>query len=197
MGRPPEPGRKARTLAAAAEYALTHGLTGMSLRPLAQALGTSTRMLLYDFGSKEKLVVAILGEIRQREAELLAAAIQDTAPTPSELLHGIWEWISAAEREPFLRLFFEVYIDAMTHPDAYAGQGRAMVTDWIDEFAAAFRNSASPTAGDSGRERASVIVATVRGLLLDRLITADIQRTDAAFEQFAALLAQQENDREH
>src|SRR2546430_12050912 len=72
VGRPPDPDRRAATLARAADYVLEHGLADLSLRPLAAALGTSTRMLLYDFGSKERLIAAVLAEARRREAALLA-----------------------------------------------------------------------------------------------------------------------------
>ncbi|HVW42014.1 MAG TPA: TetR/AcrR family transcriptional regulator [Amycolatopsis sp.] len=182
MGRPPEHGRRARTLAAATDYVLAHGMRELSLRPLAAAPGTSTRMLLYDFGSKERLIAAILAEIRRREASLLAEALRDALASPAELIRGVWAWISAAEREPFLRLFFEVYVDALTHPDAYADGGATMVTDWLDHFSAAFR----ATAAGHRDVDVTLVIATVRGLLLDRLLTHDTQRTDTALEHFAA-----------
>ena len=71
MARPVDPTRRAATLAKAAEYVLEHGLADLSLRPLAKALGTSPRMLLYDFGSKERLIHEILAEIRRHETSLL------------------------------------------------------------------------------------------------------------------------------
>ena len=43
-----------------AAYVLENGLADVSLRPLAKAAGTSDRMLLYHFGSKEELVAALL-----------------------------------------------------------------------------------------------------------------------------------------
>ena len=70
MARPPDPDRRARTLADATDYVLRNGLAGLSLRPMAAALGTSTRMLLYDFGSKEKLVTEILAEARHRRTDM-------------------------------------------------------------------------------------------------------------------------------
>src|SRR5213078_1955903 len=105
MARPVNPNRRAETLARAAEYVLEHGLAGLSLRPLAAELGTSPRMLLYDFGSKEELVRDVLAEIRHREAELLDADVRTLAE--------VWHWIAAPAREPFLRLFFEVYVEAI------------------------------------------------------------------------------------
>src|SRR5439155_13396737 len=97
MARPVNPNRRSETLGRAAEYVLDHGLAGLSLRPLAAALGTSPRMLLYDFGSKQRLVVDVLAEIRRREERLFDAHV--------ETLEDVWRWIAAPEREAFLRLF--------------------------------------------------------------------------------------------
>jgi AcrR family transcriptional regulator len=183
MARPPQPQRRGRTLAMATDYVLANGLAGLSLRPLAAALGTSTRMLLYDFGSKERLVTEILAEARRRETALLA----DHSPlelTRAELLLGVWAWIGAPEREPFLRLFFEVYVDAMTHPDSYSDQGRAMVTDWLDTFAASFAEL-----GEGQDGTPTLVIAVIRGLLLDQLATGDRDRTSAAMARFVELVS--------
>jgi AcrR family transcriptional regulator len=48
--------RRVQLLDAAYAYTLEHGLAGVSLRPLAGATGTSPRVLLYLFGSKDELV---------------------------------------------------------------------------------------------------------------------------------------------
>ena len=115
MARPPDPDRRDRTLAQVGDYVLEHGLEGVSLRPLAAALGTSTRMLLYDFGSKEALLDEALAEIRRRLAERLAElqSGRDDAATLTE----IWNWVSAGERLPFMRLFFETYVAALKDPE--------------------------------------------------------------------------------
>lgn len=42
-----------------AAHVLRHGLGSASLRPLAKAAGTSDRMLIYHFGSKDALVAAL------------------------------------------------------------------------------------------------------------------------------------------
>lgn len=181
MGRPPDPQRRGRSLAKATDYVLEHGLAGLSLRPLAAALGTSTRMLLYDFGSKEQLISAILTEARHREAALLTEHA-GKAQTRHELLRGIWSWISAPERRPFLRLFFETYLDAITHPETYSAEGKAMVTDWVNTFATAL----APDGDDP--IAATLVIAAVRGLLLDQLATNDHDRVNAALDRFADLL---------
>jgi AcrR family transcriptional regulator len=167
MARPVDPHRRAAVLAKAAEYVLEHGLAGLSLRPLAKALGTSPRMLLYDFGTKERLVHEILAEIRRREQSLLEAEVRT--------LDDVWRWIAAPEREPFLRLFFEVYVGALGREEA-----EPLVRDWLDFL----RTSWRPPVDEA---TATLMVAVVRGLLLDRLATGDRARTDAALRRFAEL----------
>jgi AcrR family transcriptional regulator len=184
MARPADPSRRAATLAAATDYVLEHGLAGLSLRPLASALSTSTRMLLYDFASKEELIMAVLAEVRRRESGLLAEYVQETGPSGAELIRTVWTWASAIERAPFMRLFFEVYVEAMVNPGAYSDRGRATVTEWLGQFGAAL---AGP-AGQADPASATLVIAFLRGLLLDRLGTGDQQRTDRALEQFAQLI---------
>lgn len=188
MARPADPRRRARTLAAAADYVLEHGLAGLSLRPLASALGTSTRMLLYDFSSKEELIMAVLTEIRRREAAMLAGHADAAGASGPELVQAVWDWASSAGRAPFMRLFFEVYIDAIAHPGTYSQQGRAMVTEWLDQFGAVL---AGPPAGAADTASPTLVIAVLRGLLLDRLSTGDAERTDRALNLFTHLIAGQ------
>jgi AcrR family transcriptional regulator len=180
MARPVDPDRRARTLAKAADYVLERGLEGLSLRPLAAALGTSTRMLLYDFESKEKLVDEVLAEIRRRLAGLLAdlQSGRDDAGT----LTAVWEWASAEERAPFMRVFFQAYVDAMAHPELHEARGRPMVGDWLEFLESRWQ----PRPLDPAT--ATLFVAIIRGLLLDRLTAPDPERTDAALRRFTQLL---------
>jgi AcrR family transcriptional regulator len=170
MARPVDPHRRSAVLAKAADYVLERGLTGLSLRPLARALDTSPRMLLYDFDSKERLIHEVLAEIRRRETSLLEAEVHT--------LEDVWRWIAAPEREPFLRLFFEIYVDALGSNEA-----EPLVRDWLDYL----QTSWQPRVDES---TATLMVAVVRGLLLDRLATGDHSRTDAALRAFASQLAQ-------
>ena len=168
MARPVDPNRRAAVLGKAADYVLEQGLAGLSLRPLAKALGTSPRMLLYDFESKDRLIHEVLAEIRRREASLLEAEVHT--------LEDVWAWIAAPEREPFLRLFFEVYVAGLAK-----GEAEPLVRDWLDFL----RTSWHPPVDEA---TATLMVAVVRGLLLDRLATGDKRRTDEALRVFSARL---------
>jgi AcrR family transcriptional regulator len=177
MARPVDPHRRERTLASAADYVLEHGLEGLSLRPLAAALGTSTRMLLYDFESKERLVDEVLAEIRRRLAERLAEGGPAT-------LGEIWDWVSAEERAPFMRVFFETHVHALAHPEAHAERGRPMIDDWRRFLESRWEPEPLDPA------TATLFVAVIRGLLLDRLTATDPERVDAALRRFTGMLGE-------
>lgn len=179
MARPPDHGRRATTLAMATDYVLNHGLAGLSLRPLAAELGTSTRMLLYDFDSKEKLISAVLTEARLRLGSQLAGYLAEADTLAADMLPALWTWLTSAENIPYLRLFFEVHIDALIRPEAYTDGGLPLVGDWLDFFVTKLRLDPAT---------ATLIIATLRGLLLDRMLTHDETRTDDALGQFASLL---------
>ncbi|WP_242908570.1 hypothetical protein [Actinomadura terrae] len=100
-------------------------------------------------------------------------------------LRSIWAWISADERAPYVRLFFEVHADGLVHPENYPHQGDA-ITDWFNALGATFRD-VSTGAGDTVTP--TLVMAVVRGLLFDLTITGDRDRTDHALDRFAALLA--------
>ena len=176
MARPPDPARRERTLAQVADYVLEHGLEDVSLRPLAAALGTSTRMLLYDFGSKEALLDAALTEIRRRLAGLLSDL--QGGRSDAATLTAVWDWVSADQRVPFMRLFFETYVDALKHPK----RGRPMVADWLEFLETRWQPQGLDPA------TATLFVAVIRGLLLDRLTARDPERTDEAMRLFAGML---------
>ncbi|GAA1217889.1 TetR family transcriptional regulator [Kitasatospora nipponensis] len=184
MGRPPDPARRERTLARATDYVLAHGLAGLSLRPLAAALDTSPRMLLYDFGSKQELVAAVLAEARRRGAARLAGNPLPQTASAQERLRGLWAWISAPERAPFVRLFFEVHADGLAHPENYPEQARA-ITDWFTTLGATFHDLAT---GPDDTVTPTLLMAVIRGLLFDLTTTGDRARTDLALERFCAMV---------
>src|SRR5579864_2714694 len=85
-------------------YLIHHGLAALSLRPLAKAIGSSPRVLLYYFGSKEKMVIEVLAEIRRRQR---ASYGQVETTSFAEACQIIWKHMSAPDSEPLFRLFFE------------------------------------------------------------------------------------------
>jgi AcrR family transcriptional regulator len=177
---PPSSARRDELLDLAYAYVLEHGLTNLSLRPLASAIGSSPRVLLFLFGSKDGLVRALLARARADELELLARARQDESHDGlAAVARELWTWLAADDHRALLTLWVEGYARSLLEPDgAWAGFARATVEDWLDLLA-----GAQPPARRSSRaaeiERTRVL-ALLRGALLDLLATGDADRTTAA-----------------
>lgn len=174
--------RREELLERAYGYALEHGVADMSLRPLAAAVGSSPRVLLFLFGSKAGLVQALLARARRDELALLDRA--RAAGTGGRDLAGIaaelWEWLAAEEHRGLLNLWVEGYarslIDAGEGP--WAGFARATVADWLELL--------GEVPGDATDR--TLILAVLRGALLDLLATGDLERVSAAVERQLGLL---------
>jgi AcrR family transcriptional regulator len=171
-----------KLLDAAIEYVAQNGLSDVSLRTLASALGTSHRMLIHHFGSKEALWVEIVRTVEARQRELLASILPDPEAPVDEAMRAWWKHISDPALWPNERLFFEIYGQAL--------QGRAhttellegIVEDWLGP--ATEINVSLGIPPDLARAHARLGVAVTRGLLLDLLATRDVAGVDAAMEAF-------------
>jgi AcrR family transcriptional regulator len=178
--RTPNLERREALLDAIADYVLTHGLADMSLRPLAAALGTSPRMLLYYFGSKEQLVADALAAARARQAASSRAWLaQQPQLEPADLLRRFWRW-QLDEQDAFLRLFFEVYGLALQDHRRFPGFLERAVADWLDFIGTLLRQAGLSAA--RARTAATAVIAGYRGLLLDALATNDHARTRRALD---------------
>src|ERR1700704_2025498 len=104
---PPGSPRRAELLDACYRYLLEHGLNGLSLRPLAAATGTSPRVLLYLFGSKEELVRELLARARREQQSLVAGALDTESGDFDLLVARLWATLSAQEQRPMVRLTYE------------------------------------------------------------------------------------------
>ncbi|MGW4349634.1 TetR family transcriptional regulator [Streptomyces sp. NPDC004690] len=180
--------RQNELLEAAYRYALAHGLSDLSLRPLAEAIGSSPRVLLFLFDSKDGLLRALLARARADELALLDRARQPGRPTGlAPAVERVWTWLAATEHRPLLRLWAEAYARSLVHPDgAWAGFARATVEDWLGVLA----DCQPPSERDSedGAVRRTLALAVLRGALLDLLATDDEQRLTKAVQHQLALL---------
>jgi AcrR family transcriptional regulator len=164
-------------------YVVEHGLSDLSLRPLANALGVTPTTLVHHFGTKDRLVELVLNRVRERLIAIVEHAVDGPAE-PSALMLAAWRWSSAPEHEQFFRLFFEVYGAALARPDRYAEFLDGVVEDWFE----ALERRLIDTGDDPQRARlrATLGLAVIRGLLLDLLTTGDRERVTDAVEAFAA-----------
>jgi len=183
-GAHPE-GTRARLLAAAIDHVAAHGVADLSLRGLATALGTSHRMLIYHFGSKEGLLAEVVQAVEQRQRESLAAVSPVPGETPAETMWRYWERLTDPALAPHERLFFEVVAQALQGRPGTEALRAGLVEPWIAPTVEAARRAG--TAVGAARADARLAVAVTRGLLLDLLATGDRAGVDAAMARFAAL----------
>jgi AcrR family transcriptional regulator len=175
-----------RQLDAVVEVALNGGITGMSLRAIAEAAGTSHRMLIHHFGSREGLLVEVVRAVEERQRAVLSELSGQPGDPSADLTYRFWQHLRSPALAPQERLFFEVYGQAL--------QGRAwaepMLDGIIDDWAApvAAMVEAAGAEQETARTVARLSVAVGRGLLLDVLATGDEVATDAAMRLFADLL---------
>ena len=110
--------RKSELLELAYQYVLEHGLADVSLRPLASSIGSSPRVLLFLFGSKDGLVRALLARARTDELALLDRARRDRKSDDlADIVSTTWGWLAAAEHRALLTLWAQGYARSLTEPD--------------------------------------------------------------------------------
>ncbi|GIH12446.1 TetR/AcrR family transcriptional regulator [Rugosimonospora africana] len=171
-----------RLLTATIDHVAVHGMADISLRSLAAAIGTSHRMLIYHFGSKEGLLVEVVRAVEARQREAFEALSADPAESLAEVMRRMWHDLSDPVRWPHERLFFEMYGQALQGRPGTAALLEGIVDSWLDEASdVAARHGLDPAAT---RAHARLGIATMRGLLLDLLATGDRAGVDRAMEQF-------------
>jgi AcrR family transcriptional regulator len=176
---------KERLLGAAVDYVADHGIGEKSLRQLASALGTSHRMLIYHFGSKEGLLVEIIKTVEARQLAVLADLASAPDESPAEAARRFWHRIANPELWPNERLFFEVYGQALQGRPGTTHLLDDIVSSWVTPMTALLEEQGFSAADAAAYARLGLAVS--RGLLLDLLATGDRAGVDAAMERFIAM----------
>lgn len=195
MGRHKDVERRRALLEGCCAYAEERGLFGLTLRPLAERLETSTRNLLHHFGSRENLIAEIvdrtlvthLAASRELLLRIRDLSVDESSPSvtaahvTSVISQGLeMAWVDAHTPGGRRRtaMFFEIYTAATRDPELQQTFLVPVVTEWLDPMAAAIEAAgASPGAA---RSVASRILAAHRGLLLEDLALGCNVATDAA-----------------
>jgi AcrR family transcriptional regulator len=185
--RPQEPGpdepesARDRLLAAAVAIAMQGGIADLSLRELAAAIGTSHRMLLYHFGSREGLLAAVTLAVEEAER----ATLRQVSAISADDARRFWARYSDPALWPQERLFFELYVHALRGRPGTEGFLENVVTGWLEPLTTAVAESG--TDPQTAPAAARLSMAVTRGLLLDLLATHDTTAVAEAFELFLQL----------
>jgi AcrR family transcriptional regulator len=178
---PPGSPRRAELLSACYGYVLEHGLAGLSLRPLAAATGTSPRVLLYLFGSKEQLVRELLARARHEQVSLVTDLLDPDIPDGGfeQLTDALWELLSSPGQRPMVRLTYEAYLRSVSRdPGPWQGFAAETARDYLELLVRAQPG----TPPGQAEATAAGTLALIRGLLLDLLADGDTDRVAAAWK---------------
>ena len=175
--------RKDELTQALIAYLLEHGLADVSLRPLASGVGTSARLLVYHYGSKEGLLAEVL-DAMQMHVHQAATELFDRMSSQGDspkLLRRFWDWATTEANFPYLKLLYELQILAVQDPDTYAPY---LQRDAAKSLSLTFSLMSAPMRSIS---MATLCIAVFDGLFLDLMTTGDHARTTAAMDQFIKL----------
>jgi AcrR family transcriptional regulator len=183
--------RREELLEKIVDVLLAGGISGLSLRPLAESVGSSARLLIYHFGSKEELLAFALDRVRSR---ITGAVGQLTARVSGasldEFLRMFWKWAITEPNQRYFRLLFEIDGLAMHENTVVPAKDRvAGVNRWIEVFERKVEGLADTTEGRLGAS--TIILAAITGLLHDYFATGNLKRTTAGLNFFISTLSSQ------
>jgi AcrR family transcriptional regulator len=178
-----EPSPRERLLDAVIDHFTTEGLADQSLRRIAEATGTSHRMLLYHFGSRDGLLLEVAREVEARTQARLAqvAALADLRS--DVVIRRMWSYLTDPKLAGFERLFFALYGRALQGDRTALPLLQDDIEHWLEANVALAAGLGLPA--DTVRTHSRLGLAVMRGLLLDLLATGDRAGVDAALETFA------------
>jgi AcrR family transcriptional regulator len=178
-----EPTGRDRLLASAVAYFAEEGIADTSLRALAARIGTSHRMLLYHFGSREGLLSAVVAVVEAAQRDTLTRLTSAAVGDPVEQARTFWREVTDAAHI-YGPLFFELAGHAMQGMPHAAALRDELIESWLGPLAdLAVRAGMDPA---KARTVARLQLAVARGLLFDLLISRDRVGVDLAMELFAA-----------
>lgn len=168
-------GRREELLAAATDYALGHGLIGLSLRPLAQAIGTSDRMLLYHFKTKDHLVAAVLRESNDRSIAHIRAMPPSGGARQAVL--DLWAASTSPQIAACTRMYVEASALGLLGKAPYAAVVREFNTEWLEHLSGHLVASGVPA--ERAERAASLVDYAFLGLMLDQQVEPESEQRES------------------
>ncbi|WP_328444598.1 TetR/AcrR family transcriptional regulator [Streptomyces sp. NBC_00386] len=184
MPRPSDQAKRRELTDRVRAYLVRNGLAGLSLRPLARALGTSDRMLLYYFGTKEGMVAEALA-LDERRPLLRAREMLASAESPRDpaglrrFMEEIWRRFGAPDLRPALPLYLEIMTASLIDPDRYGPVLSDVLTEWTELLTSVFRDLGMPRV--RARTEAALLVDATFGLVVAAQAEGGREPADAAF----------------
>ena len=182
--------RRRELLEQVADDLVAHGLVGFSLRRAARAAGTTHKVLLYHFDSAEQLLTEAVLRLRRRRIDLgLAAAGAGPVRRPlADVVRALWTVLAGADDAESRVLDAAVGL-AMYDPDRHAELARHASAEYLPPLM-----SLCPPGWPEQRrlEVAELVLATLRGFLIDWRTSRDEAGVAAGFAALARALEREE-----
>jgi AcrR family transcriptional regulator len=180
--------RRAELLERVTDDLAVNGLVDFSLRRAARAAGTTHKVLLYYFAGADDLLAQAVFRLRERRIRrgLAAAAGPAAAPqTLADRVRAVWP-VLVAEESPVLEQAMGL---TMYDPGRYAELGREASEQYLPGLL-----SLCPPQWPHQRklEVAEMILAALRGFLVDYRVSGDAAGAGAGFEALARALEREE-----
>lgn len=172
----PAPPRKQELLDRLIAYLAKHGIADLSLRPMAAASGTSARLLIFHFGSKEALLQQVLEEMQARLQRSFIAMAQGERKGP--LLRVFWDWALTEPNHALLRSLYQLHLLAAQSPRTYGRYLKGNALNWLELIQQALpREQRDP-------RFATLLGAVFDGLFIEYMSTGDRRRTTESLDTF-------------
>ncbi|TDD20624.1 TetR/AcrR family transcriptional regulator [Nonomuraea diastatica] len=185
MARTADPNRRAELLDQIVDYLAGHGLSTLSMRPLAEHLGKSTRVLTHHFADKDELLSATMARLDERHRAWLRSlpgwAGSDSVGT---IIRRTWDWQSSEDNLPIARLVHE--IEGLAAGGRLRGHVPRLLADRSEFVAGLLRERGVPEA--DALRISTLANSAYTGLQIDLLTTGDRERVEEALDQLCGLV---------
>jgi len=175
--------RRGELLEAVGEYVLDNGVASLSLRRIAEAVGVSHVTLQHHFGSKEQLVGEVVEHLLERTLvpqRVYPDGVPDRDLDLASRQRALWAGLTSPPGQRDIRLFVEVLGQSLFEGADYSPTVKRSITHRLDLIAANVISLGCPE--EDARSFATLMLATLRGLVVDLLTTGERERVDDAFE---------------
>ncbi|MGI8417431.1 MAG: TetR/AcrR family transcriptional regulator [Nakamurella sp.] len=172
-------------LTRAVEFFAATGVGDTSLRGIAAGVGTSHRMLIHHFGSREGLLRAVVERVESEQRAMLALLLANQDADPIELGSAFWRATTDAA-QIYGPLLFELAAHAMQQRPHALPLRSSLIQDWLEPLATLWiRRGLSK---EKALRQARLDLAVARGLLQDLLLTGDRSAVDSAMDDYIAAM---------
>jgi hypothetical protein len=123
------------------------------------------------------MIIEVLAQIRRGQRVDYGRIEEDSF---SKDYLAVWKRMSAPDSEPLFRLFFEAYGIALRRPRLYKAFLRHTIEDWLQLITGELEGERYRC--KQARAVATVVLAGLRGFMLDFCTTHDRKRLDESVE---------------